>query len=235
MEEANTCVMKDKDIPRGVLRVGMPVAFGRLHVAPVLQEFLKQYPEVKLELQLSDSSTNLVEDGLDVVIRIGNLERFESALIVHKLAEHTRLVCGSPRYFIQHGKPRHPNELAKHNCLLFAYAAEAWIWRFQRQTETCEVNVAGSVVANNLELLRQLCLDGAGLILVPTWLIGEDICFGRLQAVLTDCQVFPKAEADVGIYALYAPNHRYSLQVQTFIDFLAQRFGTPPYWEKIRI
>ena len=235
VEEANACVMEGEDLPRGVLRVGMPVAFGRLHVAPILHEFLKQYPQVKLELRLSDSLSNLVEDELDMVIRIGNLERSGATLIVRKLANHTRLVCGSPSYFIQYGKPRHPNDLTHHNCLLFAYSTGRSVWRFQRDIEMCEVNVEGSVVANNSEVLRQLCLDGLGLILMPTWLIGEDICFGRLQAVLTDCQVYPQAEADMGIYALYPPNRRHSLRVQTFIDFLVNRFGNPPYWEKTMI
>ncbi|MER3588667.1 MAG: LysR family transcriptional regulator, partial [Mastigocladus sp. ERB_26_1] len=151
-------------------------------------------------------------------------------LIVRKLASHSRVVCASPNYFQQHGKPQHPNDLAHHNCLLFAYT-DYNIWRFQRDTEVCEVKVSGTLVANNSEILRQVCLDGAGLILMPTWLIGEDIRARRLQAVLTDFQVSPHAETDMGIYALYLPNRRYSLRVKTFIDFLIQQFGNPPYWE----
>ncbi|MEL6382593.1 MAG: LysR substrate-binding domain-containing protein [Cyanobacteria bacterium J06626_18] len=235
VEEANACVREGEDMPRGILRVGMPVAFGRLHVAPILPEFLKQYPDVKLELRLSDSLANLVEDELDMVVRIGNLDRSGATLIVRKLASHARLVCGSPSYFLQYGKPRHPEDLVQHNCLLFAYSAGVRIWRFQRSAEICDISVGGSIVTNNSEVLRQLCLDGVGLVLMPTWLIGEDICFGRLQAVLTDCQVSPQAEMDMGIYALYPPNRRHSLRVQAFIDFLLKRFGSPPYWEKIRI
>lgn len=234
VEEANRCVAEG-EIPRGLLKVSMPVAFGRLHVAPIMRDFLVQCPEVKLALQLSDGLSNLVEEELDVVIRIGNLDRSGATLIVRKLASHTRLVCGSPSYFKQHGKPNHPNDLAHHNCLLFAYFAGYDIWRFQRDPEVCEVKVSGSLVANNSEMLRQVCLDDAGLILMPTWLIGEDIRAGRLQAVLTDFQVHPQAEMDLGIYALYLPNRRYSLRVKTFIDFLIKRFGNPPYWEETTI
>jgi len=235
VEEANTCVMEGEDIPRGLLKVSMPVAFGRLHVAPILYDFLKQYPEVELELRLSDGLANLVEDDLDMVIRIGNLDRSGATLIVRKLADHTRFVCGSPSYFKQHGKPKHPNDLVHHNCLLFAYSTGDSVWRFQRDAQMYEVKVNGSVVANNSEALRRVCLDGAGLILMPTWLIGEDIRPGRLQAVLTDFQVYPQAEMDMGIYALYLPNRRHSLRVKTFIDFLVKRFGSPPYWEETMI
>ena len=235
VEEANACLREGEDVPQGILRVGMPVAFGRLHIAPLLPEFLKQYPGVRLELRLSDSLANLVEDELDMVIRIGNLDRSGSKFIVRKLASHVRLVCGSPSYFLQYGKPRHPKELAQHNCLLFSYSTGAHLWLFQRDGEICDVSVEGSAVTNNLEVLRQLCLDGVGLVLMPSWLIGEDIYFGRLQAVLTDCQVSPQAETDMGIYALYPPNRRHALRGQAFIDFLVRCFGTPPYWEKIRL
>jgi DNA-binding transcriptional LysR family regulator len=225
--------MEQGDIPRGVLRVGLPVAFGRLHIAPVLSDFLAQYPEVKLELQLSDGLANLVEEELDMVIRIGNLDRSNASLIVRKLASYTRLVCGSPAYFEQYGKPIHPTELAQHNCLLFAYSVGYNLWRFQRETEVCDVRVQGSLVANNSELLYQVCLDGSGLVLMPTWLIGVDIRAERLQAVLTDFQIYPQAEIDMGIYALYLPNRRHSLRVKTFIDFLIKRFERTPYWEAV--
>jgi DNA-binding transcriptional LysR family regulator len=235
VEEANLCVAEREDVPRGLLKVSMPIAFGRLHIAPIVSDFLAQYPEVKLDIRLSDGLSNPVEEELDVVIRLGNLDRSGANLIVRKLASHTRLVCGSPKYFQQHGKPQHPDDLAHHNCLLFAYSTGYDIWRFKRDTEICEIKVTGSVVANNTEVLHQVCLDGAGLILMPTWLIGGDIRAGKLQAVLTDFQVHPQANMDMGIYTLYLPNRRYSLRVKTFIDFLIKRFGNPPYWEEAAI
>ncbi|MGD1952448.1 MAG: LysR family transcriptional regulator [Leptolyngbyaceae cyanobacterium] len=220
--EANASVTEGEDIPRGILRVSMPVAFGRLHIAPLLHTFLEQCPEVKLELRLSDGLANLVEDDLDMVIRLGNLDRSGATLIVRKLADHSRLVCGSPQYFEQYGYPKHPHDLIQHNCLLFSYGTGATVWQFQIETEVFEVNVQGSVVANNSEVLRQLCLDGIGLMLMPTWLIDEDIRSGQLQAVLREFQVHPQAGMDMGVYALYLPNRRYSLRVQTFIAFLSQ-------------
>ena len=220
--EANACVMEGEDVPRGVLRVSMPVTFGQRHVAPLLHKFLDQYPEVKLELLLSDGLANLVEDDLDMVIRLGNLDRSGATLIVRKLADYSRLVCGSPSYFERYGYPKHPDDLAHHNCLLFTYSTGETRWRFQQDTEICEVSVQGSLVANNSEVLRQICLEGVGLIVMPTWLIDEDLRCGRLQAVLADFQIHPQAGMDMGVYALYLPNRRYSLRVQTFVDFLSQ-------------
>ncbi|MBD2076842.1 LysR family transcriptional regulator [Phormidium sp. FACHB-592] len=234
VEEANLCVTEG-NIPRGLLKVSLPVAFGRLHVAPLMHAFLVSCPEVRLDLRLSDTLSNPVEEELDIVIRIGNLDRSGATWLVRKLASYTRLVCGSPDYFARCGKPNHPNDLAQHNCLLFTYELGANIWQFQRSAEVCQVSVTGSLISNYSEVLRQVCLDGAGLMLMPTWLIGEDIRSGRLQAVLTEFQVQPQAQTDLGVYALYLSNRRHSLRVKAFIDFLVKRFGSPPYWEDLAL
>lgn len=228
VEAANLSAIEQGDFPRGILRASLPVAFGRLHIAPLLSKFLAQYPEVKLDLRLSDGLANLVEEDLDLVIRIGNLDRSSGSLILRKLSSHSRLVCGSPAYFDRHGIPTHPDDLAHHNCLCFTYATGYEIWRFKRHEEVCEIRVNGGLNVNNAEVLRQVCLDGAGLILMPTWLIGEDIKSGKLQAVLTDFQFHPQANLDTGIYALYLPNRRHSLRVQIFIDFLIQHLISIP-------
>ena len=225
VEAANLSVTEQDEIPRGLLRVSLPVAFGRLHVAPLLGEFLAQYPEMQLNLTFSDSLANPVEEGLDVVIRIGNLDRSGATWIVRKLASHECKVCGSPAYFQQHGKPTHPDDLVSHNCLCFRYSIGAEMWRFERQQEACEVKVKGTIVANNSEVLRQACLDGIGLILMPTWLIGADLYENRLEAVLEEYLFHPHLDLDTGIYALYLPNRRHSLRVQKFIDFLMQRLA----------
>ncbi|MEM9978670.1 MAG: LysR family transcriptional regulator, partial [Cyanobacteria bacterium P01_D01_bin.2] len=225
VESANLSVTEQDEVPRGVLRVSLPVAFGRLHIAPLLGDFLAQYPEMQLDLTFRDGLANPVVEELDLVIRIGNLDRSGANWIVRKLAAHTRKVCGSPVYFQQYGIPKHPDDLANHHCLCFSYTLGYDIWRFKRDKEICEVKINGPIVSNNSEVLRQVCLDGAGLILMPTWLIGEDIQMGRLQAVLHDFQVYPHLDLDTGIYALYLPNRRDSLRVQTFVDFLTQRLS----------
>ncbi|AFY56610.1 transcriptional regulator [Rivularia sp. PCC 7116] len=225
VEAANCSVAEQDEVPRGLLKVSLPVAFGRLYIAPLIKDFLVQYPEMQLNLILSDALANPVEEELDLVIRLGNLERSGASWIVRKLTSYTRCVCGSPRYFEQYGIPEHPDDLVNHNCLCFSYSTGYEIWRFKRDKEVCEVKVKGSLVANNSEVLRQACLDGLGLILMPTWLIGEDISEGKLQAVLQDFQFHPLVDMDAGIYALYLPNRRDALRVQTFVNFLIQQFN----------
>lgn len=228
IEAANLSVAEQDEVPRGLLRVSLPVAFGRLHIAPLLGDFLAQYPEMRLDLTFSDGLANPVAEELDLVIRIGNLDRSGVNWILRKLTSHTRKVCASPGYFQQHGRPEHPDDLANHNCLCFSYSVEHDTWRFKRDYEVCEVKVNGSLVANNSEVLRQVCLEDTGLILMPTWLIGEDIHAGRLQTVLDDFQFYPHIDVDTGIYALYLPNRRHSLRVQTFVDYLTQRLSNSP-------
>lgn len=222
IEAADLSVAEQDEVPRGLLRVSLPVAFGRLYIAPLLKNFFQQYPEIQLNLTFSDALANPVEEELDVVIRFGNLDRSGASWLVRKLASYTRHVCGSPDYFEQHGIPKHPTELVDHNCLCFSYSTGYEIWRFRRDKEVCEVRVNGSLVANNSEVLRQACLDSIGLILMPTWLIGEDIQQGKLQPVLNDFQFHPNVDMDTGIYALYLPNRRHSIRVRAFIKFLIQ-------------
>ncbi|MEL6459564.1 MAG: substrate binding domain-containing protein [Cyanobacteria bacterium J06621_15] len=174
---------------------------------------------------MSDALANPVEEELDLVIRLGNLERSGASWIVRKIASYTRQVCGSPHYLEKYGIPKHPEDLVNHNCLCFSYSTGYEIWRFKRDKEVCEVKVKGSLVANNSEVLLQACLDGVGLILMPSWLIGKDVSEGKLQAVLTDFQFHPLVNMDAGIYALYLPNRRDALRVQTFVDFLIQRLN----------
>ncbi len=234
IEAADLSVAEQDEVPRGLLRVSLPVAFGRLYVAPLLKDFFQQYPEIQLNLTFSDALANPVEEELDVVIRFGNLDRSGASWLVQKIASYTRKVCGSKAYLSQHGIPEHPQDLVHHNCLCFSYSTGYEIWRFQRDKEVCEVKVNGSLVANNSEVLRQACIDGVGLILMPTWLIGEDISEDRLQTVLDDFQFHPHVDMDTGIYALYLPNRRHSLRVKTLVDFLSQHLGNLPLWNRTK-
>lgn len=226
VEEANRSMTERDEVPRGLLRASLPVTFGQLHMTPLLGEFLAQYPELQLNLVFSDRLANPVEEDLDVVVRIGNLDRSGANWIVRKLAAYTRKVCASPDYLQRYGIPEHPKDLTVHHCLCFSYSTGFDTWRFQQGKDICGVKVSGPLVANNLEVLRQTCLDGLGLILVPTWLVSADIRSGRLQSVLDDFQLYPYKEADLGIYALYLPNRRYSLKVRAFVDFSLQHLST---------
>lgn len=214
--------------PSGLIKVTMPVAFGRLHVAPALPAFLRQYPQIRLDLHLSDAVTNLVEDRLDIAIRLGALS--SSNLLARKLAPHRRIICASPDYLGEHGTPTEPGDLAKHNCLLFDYQTTEHSWTLARDSKRTKVVVTGNLRANNSEILKEAAIGGAGLLLMPSWLVGGDIAAGRLTPVLDKWIASPGAE-EGAIWAVYQPNRRGSRKVASFLDFLAQHFGAPPYWD----
>src|SRR6266566_573649 len=235
LDEANRSVSELSGPPRGLLRVSLPVAFARLHVAPLVPEFLKSCPGVELELLMTDSVVNLVEDRVDLAVRIGSLE--SSSLIARKLAPNRRVVCASPEYIQTHGEPRIPADLAKHNCLTFSCSTGDRTWRFARTGQDEQVRVRGNLRANHSETLRKAALSGLGLILMPTWLIGGDLGQGRLRPVLTDWQAnvgrqSSAARQEGGIYAVYLADRRASGKVHAFVEFLAKKFGSPPYWDR---
>jgi DNA-binding transcriptional LysR family regulator len=236
LDEANRSVSELSGPPRGLLRVSLPVTFARLHVAPIVPEFLKSCPSVELELLMTDNVVNLVEDRIDLAIRIGSLE--SSSLIARKLAPNRRVVCASPEYLRTYGEPRVPAELAKHNCLTFSYSSGDRTWRFVRAGQDQQVRVRGNLRANHSETLREAALAGLGLILLPTWLIGADLGQGRLRSMLTDWEAnvgrrSSAAHQEGGIYAVYLADRRASGKVHAFAQFLARKFGSPPYWDRI--
>ncbi|NIA71923.1 LysR family transcriptional regulator [Pelagibius litoralis] len=226
LEEADLSVAGAGD-PRGLLRVSAPPAFGRLHLAPMLADYLRLFPEVTLDLLFTDAIINLVEENVDVAIRLGALE--SSSLVARKLAEHSRVICASPAYLERAGIPQSPQDLAGHDCLTFAYRPGAdhsrlSRWHLEGVKGTAAVEVTGPVRANSSETLVRMALCGLGLIMMPTWLVGSDLHGGRLRRVLADWQVNPQAE-DTGIYAVYLDNRRGVPKLRSFLDFLAERWS----------
>ncbi|QEL26950.1 LysR family transcriptional regulator (plasmid) [Bosea sp. F3-2] len=235
VEEANRSISERGGPPRGLLRVSLPVTFARLHVTPFLPEFLKACPHIETELVMTDEVVNLVENRIDVAIRLGSLE--SSSMIARRLAPHRRLLCASPDYLRAQGEPTAPAELAKHNCLTFSYATGDRTWRFSKDGRDEQVRVRGTVRANNSETLKEVALAGLGLILMPTWLIGQELAEGRLRPVLPGWEpntgrISASAQSDAGIHAIYLPDRRGSAKVRAFTDFLAESFGSPPYWDR---
>lgn len=214
--------------PSGLLRVTMPVAFGSLHVAPALPAFFRQFPGIRLEIRLTDTMMNLVEDRIDIAIRLGTLA--SPNLIARKLAPHRRVICASPDYLGERGMPMAPEDLASHNCLLFDYLTGESAWTLARDGRTVKVPVTGNLRANGSELLREAAIGGAGLLLMPSWLVGHDLAAGRLLPVLESWATTPGG-SEGAVWAVYLPNRRGSKKIAAFLDFLAQHFGSPPYWD----
>ena len=216
--EAELAVSHLHGAPRGNLRINAPVAYGRLHIAPLLPDFLADQEEVSIELNVNDRFVDLVEEGVDVAIRIGELE--DSSLIARKLAPNRRLVCASPAYIEKHGAPEKPSDLAQHNCLVYTYRAQRNDWHFDGPDGPETVTVKGNIETNNAEVLREAMLAGQGIVLMPLWLTGEDICSGRAVELMPDYRV-----PDSAIYAVYPHNRHLSPKVRSFVDYLAERLS----------
>ena len=222
--EAEEAVANLHGALRGLLRINVPVAFGRLHVAPLLPDFLAAHRELRIDVVLNDRFVDLVEEGVDLVIRIGELA--DSSLIARRLAANRRLVCAAPDYLARERTPKLPSDLTGHNCLVYTYRASRNDWHFigpdgTRQT----VQVAGNLEANNAEALQAAVRAGLGLGLLPHWLVGRDLADGRRVELLPEFHA-----PDSAIYAVYPPGRHLSPKVRGFVDFLAERYARPDAW-----
>lgn len=213
--------------PRGTLRVAASVAFGTLHVAPALADFLGRYPDLDVDMTISDRGIDLAEEGYDVVVRVAN--ELPPTLVARQLAPVRRKLCATPEYFARHGLPQIPQDLSSHNCLDYTHSGEQGLWRFTGPEGEIAVPVAGRLRINDDEALSQAVLGGLGLALLPTFIIGRDLQAGRLCAALSEY-----IPVERHVYALYLPTRHLPVKVRAFIDFLLERFGPEPYWDAER-
>lgn len=208
----------------GHLRVTAPAGFGRAHVAPLLPAFLDAHPEVTISLDLTDRLADIVNEGIDVAIRIGALD--DSSLVGLELAENRRVVVASPGYLEAHGTPSTPAELAQHNCLTFGtYGNQARGWQFDLDGQLVSMRVSGTLACNDGAVLRDWALAGRGLAWRSIWEVGEDLRAGRLKSVL-DAFAAP----DNAIHAVFPQRKHLPLRVRVFVDYLKTAYGDPAYW-----
>ncbi|MEJ8567171.1 LysR family transcriptional regulator [Elongatibacter sediminis] len=223
--EAHDEVAQLQAAPRGTLRVNAPMSFGILHVAPALPEFLRQFPDVDIDLDLEDRKIDLVEEGYDVAIRIGELP--DSALVARRLGPCRHVVCASPAYLERHGVPRHPDDLRQHRVISFRYQDSALDWLFTAPDgEEHRVHLTGRLRSNNSLALRAALLAGAGISRTPTFVVGDELRAGTLVPVLTGFRTL-----EVSINAVYPVRRYIPPKVRAFIDFMAERIADPPYWD----
>ena len=224
LDAAESALDRMRVEPRGRLRVSAPLSFGVLHLAPFLPAFLQQFPQIRLDLSLNDRHVDLIEEGFDLAIRIGNLP--DSSFRARKLATDRRVVCGSPDYFRRYPPPRTPEDLVRHNCLTYSQAGRDDIWRFSGPEGESKVRVEGNIRIDNGDALRLAALEGVGLVFVPTFIVGRDLQMGRLRSVLTEYN-----GNEIAIQALYPGGQHTPTKVQAFVNFLVQRIGRRPYWD----
>jgi len=221
VDEAEASARSMTHNPKGVLRVNVPVSFGQRHVIPRMPEFLKTYPNVKLDIMLMDRHVDLVAEGIDVAIRIGLLA--DSSLVARRLGESPRLLVASKSYLEKRGRPNHPDELKDHNCLVYSLLSTGNIWHFQHQGKKFSVQVNGTFQANNSDAVREMALAGSGIMVLPKWMSHPYIQNGELEEILTEYP--PKA---FPIQALYPHNRYVPSKVRSFVSFLQQAYASDP-------
>jgi DNA-binding transcriptional LysR family regulator len=225
LEEAEQEAMRASVVPRGTIRMTTSVNFGVRHVAPVIAAFLAKHREVRFDVSLSDRIVDLVEEGIDLAIRIG--APGSENVVARKLGE-TRLVpCASPQYLAAHGAPRTPAELEKHHCFTYEYLSPRNLWRF-RDAAGVEhsVRVSGALHSNNGDLLAEVAARGAGIAFEPAFIVGPDVRAGRLVPLLQDYVALP-----LPIYAVYPSRKHLSAKVRVFVDFLLESLAGTRDWE----
>jgi len=226
LEQAESAITSVNAEPRGPIKVTAPNVFGRLHVAPHVPRFLERHPQMQVRLHLTDALVDLVQERVDLAIRIAELT--DSTSIVRTLAPNRRLIVASPDYLAKHPAPKEPEDLLDHNCLLLRFpGSKQFRWTLQGREGPVTLRVSGNMDSNSGEALRDWCLAGQGLALKSLWEIVDDLNEGRLVPVLTD---FPPPSH--AIYAMYPHSQHVPPRVRAFIDFLAETYGPKPSWEK---
>jgi len=210
----------------GHLRITAPAGFGRRHVAPLVPAFLARHPELSLSLNLSDRVVDIAGEGFDCAVRVGDLP--DSSLVSMRLADNRRLCVAAPAYLKRAGVPQHPNELARHACLMLSSeASQSRGWAFLIDGVLTHWRGEGRLDCSDGQVLHDWCLAGLGLAWRSTWEVEADIATGRLQTVLDDFAAPPN-----GVFAVIAQRKHLPLRVRLWIDFLKQEYGGTSFWSR---
>ncbi len=217
VEEAEQVVGQLQTQAKGTVRISAAVAFGSLHIVPRVSPLVEQFPELRIDIRLSDRIIDLVEGGIDVAFRMGKLA--DSSLIARKLCSSPIVTVASPQYLETSTIPQHPRDLKDHNYLMYAEAGDGGEATFVDDGEPFRVRVEGNLTTNNSEALRAALVSGLGISRAPRWLVGDAIADGRLVSVLDPFQPPP-----MDLYAVYAPGRHLPSRVRTVIDYFADEF-----------
>jgi DNA-binding transcriptional LysR family regulator len=220
---AEDAVTDGGDVPRGRLRVAIPMTFGIMHVAPYVGAFLTCYPQVDVDLRLADGPQDLIGQGDDLGIRLGQLE--SSSLIARTIAHSPIYLCASPAYLEQHGQPQRPDELSQHDCLHFSLASAGRTWEFRAGEETLRIALPARLDANNMLALKMAALAGAGIARIPAFVTAEELHDGRLQRVLPQWSL-----PGVDVHALMPARQHVPAKVRAFVEYLRQAWATQTDW-----
>lgn len=226
LAEAEQSVSAAQHALNGRIRLAAPLSFGLLHLAPALNAFMNRHPGVILDMDFNDSQVDLIQEGVDLALRIGRLE--DSTMVALPLAPVRAIICASPGYLARYGTPKTPEELSGHQGLCYTNLPEPQKWRFiDREGSSHTVRVDNRMQANNGEILLEAAAAGHGVCLSPTFIAYRAILEGRLVPLLENFKI-PSATA----YAIYPTRRFVPLRVRALADYLRDQFGERPYWDE---
>ena len=224
IEAAEQTVTRLQAQPRGILKVTTPVVFGGLYMARVMKSFRERFPDVEIELNASDRVADLVEEGYDLAIRL--TEEPSPSVVARKLAPLRWVSCAAPAYLQQHGVPQTPQDLLRHECLVYYGPGGQAGWRYRIDGKLTTLPVTGHYRVNTSEVMVQMALAGMGIALAPTYVLAPYLKSGGLVEVLPDSIAYP----DKSLWVTWLPNRYMQPKVRAFIDHLFEYFGPNPDW-----
>jgi DNA-binding transcriptional LysR family regulator len=208
--------------PRGLLRIHTQVSFGVRHLAPALIEFQRRYPDVRIDMSLTDRMVDVLAEQIDVAVRVGPLR--DSTLMSRKITEVERVICASPKYLEKFGVPKTPDDLAKHRCIVFSAGRPRWPFKADNG-EVKPVQISSTFASDSLDCVLQLALQGAGIARLVDFMVGEPIRAGKLVPLLVDQHHPQRTPA----FAVFPPGTQKIPKVRVFLDFMLERFGNDPW------
>jgi DNA-binding transcriptional LysR family regulator len=224
LNDAEQSICQDNAALRGAIKLATPLSFGLKHVTQAIAEFLQSYPDITLNLDLNDRNINLVEEGFDMTIRVGNLQ--DSTLIAKQLSISRTVTCASQSYLDKYGEPTHPDQLSQHFGLQYSNVSYKEQWCYEKDNSLFYAQPQIRLRANNGEALATAAMSGVGIVSGPTFLLNTAIQSKQLKLILKQFK-----GSSAGIYAVYPPGRLTSNRVKVFTDFLVKRFGDHPYWD----
>jgi DNA-binding transcriptional LysR family regulator len=226
VDELESAVSDQQTAPRGRLLIAAPTTFGEMFLAQAVARYLDEYPEVSIELVLADRFVNLVDEGFDLAVRIGNLQ--DSSLIARRLASCRLVVCASHEYLRRTGTPAHPSDLERHCCIYDTNQGSGNSWPFRDIDHRFSVSVKGNLRVNGAVAVREAMLAGQGIGYSPAYAIGDELRTGKLKIILENYE-----SDELGIYAVYPHNRHLATKVRSFIDFLITHFRVSAEWDNV--
>jgi len=224
IEEMENALSKLHQSVSGVLTISAPMSFGVKNLPQLLVDFQIRHPALKIDLKLTDKKVDIVEEGIDIALRIGELK--SSSLIAKRLTTINIAICASPDYLAKNGTPATPAELANHTYLKYSYLENTRLFA-QSNPYLSDLKLTGNLLCNNGDLLVNAAICGGGIVIQPTFIVGEALRAGQLTKILTDYAPSPLA-----LYAVYAHRQFLAGKVRCFIDFITDYYGELPYWDQ---